>query len=208
LAAALHQIPDADRAAEAAIETVNLASVEERSISTYSRGMRQRIRLAASIVHQPEILFLDEPLSGTDPRQRIEFQRFLREYADQGRTVIVSSHILEEVETLADRILLLISGKLAASGDFRAIRSRLDQRPYKVLVECSNPRRLAARLVALEAVESVYIDDQQRLTLLSRQVGVLQKAIPRLAKEEGVRVNRVEPLDDSLESVFTYLVEG
>ena len=113
--------PSVDRA----IELVGLSDVQGRSLGTYSRGMRQRMRLAATLVHNPEVLLLDEPLNGTDPRQRIEFQDLMRHLAFQGRTILISSHILEEVETLADRILLMVSGKLAAAGDFHAIRGKL-----------------------------------------------------------------------------------
>ncbi|MDA1216416.1 MAG: ABC transporter ATP-binding protein, partial [Chloroflexi bacterium] len=113
-----------------AINMVNLANAQNRPLGTYSRGVRQRMRLAAAIVHDPELLILDEPLNGTDPRQRLEFQDLMRKLGDEGRTILISSHILEEVETLADTILLIVSGKLAAAGDYRAIREKLDERPF------------------------------------------------------------------------------
>ena len=170
--------------------------------------MRQRIRLASSLVHDPEILLLDEPLNGTDPRQRLEFQDLLHSFAREGKTVLISSHILEEIETLADNILLMVSGKLAAAGDFRAIRAKLDERPYTVRVLCSEPRKLAATLVQMEDVDSVSVDGDGSLIVLSRNVSSLQISIPRLAQQENVRLLKVEPLDDSLESVFNYLVEA
>jgi ABC-2 type transport system ATP-binding protein len=120
---------------------------------------------------------------------------------------VISSHILEEVETLADRILLLVSGKLAAAGDFRAIRAKLDERPYSVRVVTSKPRSMAAALVEMEEVESVSVDTDGALVVLSRNVAALQWSVPRLAKEMGIRLLRVEPLDESLESVFSYVVE-
>ncbi len=151
---------------------------------------------------------LDEPLNGTDPRQRIEFEELLKDLAAKGQTILISSHILEEVETLATNILLMISGKLAAAGDFHAIRAKLDERPYRMRIVCSSPRALAAALVHMDEVESVTIDPDGALVVLSRNVTALQSSLPRLAQECDLRLLRVEPLDDSLESVFSYLVEA
>jgi ABC-2 type transport system ATP-binding protein len=208
LAAALHQVAEPAAAVDRAVASVDLTDVQHRSLGTYSRGMKQRMRLAVSLVHDPELLVLDEPLNGTDPRQRIEFQDQLRHLAAGGRTILVSSHILEEMEVLADRILLMIGGRLAAAGDFRAIRAKLDQRPYTVRVVCSSPRSLAMALVEMEEVESVYFEPDGSLVVLSHNVSVVQLSLPRLANQRGIRLLRVEPLDDSLESVFGYLVEG
>ena len=206
--ARLHGLGDVDGAVNRAIAAVNLADAQDRKVGGYSRGMRQRIRLAASLVHDPEVLLLDEPLNGTDPRQRIEFQGLLRELAERGNTILVSSHILEEVETLAGSILLMVSGKLAAAGDFRAIRAKLDERPYRMRIGCEEPRTMAAALVELDSVESVAFDPDGSLIVLSKNVTDLQRSVPRLAQRENVRLTRVEPLDDSLESVFSYLVEA
>ena len=145
LSARLHGLPDVAGAASRAIDVVNLGDAQGRKVGGYSRGMRQRIRLAASLVHDPEVLLLDEPLNGTDPRQRIEFHSLLQRLSDEGYTILISSHILEEVETLAGSILLMVSGKLAAAGDFHAIREKLDERPYKVLIECDRPRDAGRR---------------------------------------------------------------
>lgn len=205
--ASLHGLGQVAEAASRAIEAVGLTQVQDRVLGTYSRGMRQRMRLAATLVHDPEVLLLDEPLSGTDPRQRLEIQDMLRRLAAGGKTVLVSSHILEEVEALADNILLMVSGKLAAAGDFRAIRARLDARPYTVRVVCTNPRLMASALVQMQEVESVTVDGTA-LVVLSKDVASLQRSIPRLAQVHHVRLLRVEPLDDSLESVFSYLVEA
>jgi len=203
----LRGVRNLDVAADRAINLVDLASAAMRPMGTYSRGMRQRMRLAATLVHDPEILILDEPLNGADPRQRVHFQKLLRQFADQGRTVVLSSHILEEVEQLADTVLLIVNGKLAASGDFHAIRAALDERPYHVRVIADSPRELASALVKLESVEAVNIDPDGALVVLSKNVRDLQIELPRLAQTASIRVRRVEPLDDSLESVFGYLVE-
>ena len=189
-----------------AIGAVNLLSAQDRPLNTYSRGMRQRMRLAASLVHDPEVLILDEPLNGTDPRQRIEFQELMHREGQQGRTILISSHILEEVETLAGSILLIVSGKLAAAGDFRAIREKLEERPFQVRVLTGDPRAVAAALMATPAVDSVSVEADGALIVLSRDIGTLQRSIPRLAQQAGARLYSVEPLDESLDSVFSYVV--
>ena len=203
----LRGVADLDNAVDRAIELVDLADAQHRSMDTYSRGMRQRMRLAATLVHDPEVLILDEPLNGADPRQRLHFKDLLLSLAEKGRTIVISSHILEEVEQLADTVLLIVNGKLAASGGFRAIRAALNQRPYHVRVLCDSPRKLAAAIVSLDSVDAVQVDPDGALILLSRNVLDLQIELPRLAKSESISLRRVEPLDDSLESVFGYLVE-
>jgi ABC-2 type transport system ATP-binding protein len=170
--------------------------------------MRQRMRLAATLVHDPEILVLDEPLNGADPRQRVHFKQLLQQLAADGRTIVLSSHILEEVEQVADTVLLIVNGKLAASGGFRAIRAALNERPYHVRVICDSPRELASAVVGLASVDAVHVDPDGGVVVLSRNVLDLQIELPRLAQAAGVRLRRVEPLDDSLESVFGYLVEN
>ena len=203
----LRGVKDLERAVDRAIELVDLADAQHRPLDGYSRGMRQRMRLAATLVHDPEVLILDEPLNGADPRQRVHFTRLLQQLAADGRTIVVSSHILEEVEQVADTVLLVVDGKLAASGGFRAIRAALDQRPYHVRIVCDAPRRLAAAVVTLDSVDAVHVDPDGSVVVLSRNVRDLQVELPRLAQASAIRLHRVEPLDDSLESVFGYLVE-
>ena len=205
--ARLKGVADLDAAVDRAIGLVDLADAAHRPMGTYSRGMRQRMRLAATLVHDPEILILDEPLNGADPRQRAHFQSLLKQLAAQGRTIVISSHILEEVERIAETVLLIVNGKLAASGDFHAIRAALDERPYHVRVISDAPRELASVLVKLESVDAVNVDPDGAVVVLSRNVRDLQIELPRLAQSASIRVRRVEPLDDSLESVFSYLVE-
>jgi ABC-2 type transport system ATP-binding protein len=207
LNARLQQVPDVKTAVERSIEQVDMQNAQDRSIGEYSRGMKQRMRLAAVMVHDPEILLLDEPLSGSDPRQRIEFQELMVRLASEGRTIMISSHILEEVEAVADRILLLVYGKLAASGDYHVIRQKLSDRPYIVRVGASDVRALAAGLITEPSVESISMDGEGHIQILSRSVRELQLAIPKAAQTLGIRLTRVDPLDDSLESVFTYLAD-
>lgn len=201
-------VPDLDAATDRAIELVDLADAAHLPMGTYSRGMRQRMRLAATLVHDPQVLILDEPLNGADPRQRVHFQNLLLKLAAEGRTIVLSSHILEEVEQVAQTVLLIVNGKLAASGGFRAIRAALDKRPYHVRVIADEPRELAAHVVRLPSVEAVNVDPDGALVVLSRNVRSLQIELPKLAQSASIRLQRVEPLDDSLESVFGYLVEG
>jgi ABC-2 type transport system ATP-binding protein len=204
----LRGVKDLEAATDRAIALVDLADAQHRSMETYSRGMRQRMRLAATLVHNPEILILDEPLNGADPRQRVHFKRLLQTLAAEGRTIVLSSHILEEVEQLADTVLLIVNGKLAASGGFRAIRAALNQRPYHVRVICDAPRKLASAIVELNSVDAVHVDPDGAVVVLSRNVLDLQIELPRLAQAASISLRRVEPLDDSLESVFGYLVES
>ncbi len=204
----LRGVPNLEAAVDHAISLVDLADAQHRSMETYSRGMRQRMRLAGALVHDPEVLILDEPLNGADPRQRVHFKHLLQQLVTEGRTIVLSSHILEEVEQVADTVLLVVNGKLAASGGFRAIRAALNQRPYHVRVICDSPRRLAAAVVALDSVDAVHMDPDGAIVVLSRNVLDLQIELPKLARSEAISLRRVEPLDDSLESVFGYLVEN
>lgn len=207
LNAQLQGVQDVRTAVDRVIEQVGMKFAEDRRIGGYSRGMKQRMRLAAVMVHDPEILLLDEPLSGTDPRQRIEFQELVVRLASEGRTILISSHILEEIEAVADRILLLVYGKLAASGDYHVIRQKLSERPYVVRIGASDVRALAAGLISEPSVESISMDGEGYIQVLSRSVRELQAAIPRTAQALGIRLTRIDPLDDSLESVFTYLAD-
>ena len=208
LGARLQGVDDPGAATTRAIETVDLVEHQDRRLRGYSRGMRQRMRLAATLVHDPSLLVLDEPLSGTDPAQRLHLRDVIHRLGEEGRTVLVSSHILEEVDELADRIHLMVSGKLAASGDYRAIRQKLNDRPFVVRIDCGDARRMAAGLVRVEVVESVEVAGDGRLRVRSRDVSSLQRSLPVVARDLGIRITRVEPLDDSLESVFEYLATG
>ena len=203
----LRGVTNLEAAVDKAIGLVDLADAQHRPMATYSRGMRQRMRLAATLVHDPEVLILDEPLNGADPRQRVHFKRLLRQLAADGRTIVLSSHILEEIEEVADTVLLVVNGKLAASGGFRASRAALNQRPYHVRVLCDDPRKLASAVVTLPSVDAVNLDPDGAIVVLSRNVLDVQIELPRLAQIHGISLRRVEPLDDSLESVFGYLVE-
>ncbi len=207
LCANLHGLANASDSVDRAIAIVGMQDAQRRKLGTYSRGMRQRMRLAGTLVHDPEILILDEPMNGTDPRQRIEFHDTMQQLASEGRTILISSHILEEVESLASRILLMTSGKLAASGDFRAIRARLDEYAYQVRIVVDKPRAMAAAVVKMDAIDSVGIDEDDSVIVHSRRVAELRLAVPRLAQQNDIRLFRLEPMDESIESLFEYMVE-
>ncbi len=203
--ARLRDVKNGSSMVDKAIDYVNLSDVQNRRISGYSRGMRQRIRFAGAIVHDPEVLLLDEPLNGTDPRQRLEFQDMFRSFADMGKIVVISSHILEELERITDSVIVMVSGKIAATGDHHGIRAAISSRPYNIQIICSEPRNVGAELLKIKAVDSATIDDKQNLVIQTRKIGDVQVALPEIAQKENARLTGFVPLDDSLESVFTYL---
>jgi ABC-2 type transport system ATP-binding protein len=205
LAARLQGLPDPAAAARVAIATVELTPVADRTVGTYSKGMRQRVKIAAALVHQPPILLLDEPFNGMDPRQRLHMMDLLRSMAAAGRTILFSSHILEEVERLADGILVIHAGRLAASGDYREIRRLMTDRPHTFLVRSSDDRALASAFLAEPAVFGAELRDE-RLTIRVSEFAGFTRSVARVARDAGVRLFEVSPTDDSLESVFEYLV--
>jgi len=203
-AAALHRVRDRD-APERSLGAVDLLDVADRKVGGFSKGMRQRARVAAALVGDPTILVLDEPLNGADPVQRVALIELFQRLGDEGRTVIVSSHVLHEVERLARRQIVLVRGRLAAAGDHHAIRSAIADRPRQVLLRSSDPRRLAAALVGVEAVSGVGIDGDDVVVSSLRALD-LARALPGVARRADVRLLEVRPLDDSLESAFRELV--
>jgi ABC-2 type transport system ATP-binding protein len=205
LNARLQGLPDLDAAVARAIAVVDLPDAADRAIGTYSKGMRQRIKLAGALVHDPPILLLDEPFNGMDPRQRLHMMDLLRTMAAAGRTILFSSHILEEVERLADSVLVIYAGRLAASGDFRSIRRLMTDRPHTFTVRSSNDRRLAAVLLGDPSVFGVELTDGL-LSVQTSDFGSFTRAVPRIARSESITLLELQPTDDSLESVFSYLV--
>ena len=203
--ATLQRMGDARAAAKSAIETVEMTESADRSIGGYSKGMRQRIKVAAALVHDPPVLLLDEPFNGMDPRQRVHMMALLRRMAAAGRTILFSSHILEEVERLADRVLVIIAGRLAAAGDFREIRRLMTDRPHTFRLRSSDDRILAAALMADPSVEGVSLD-ADALAVRAADFGAFARAAPGVARRAGVTLREFVPADESLESVFGYLL--
>jgi ABC-2 type transport system ATP-binding protein len=206
--AELHGLADAGAAADRAIATVDQTDSADRRIATYSKGMRQRIKLASALVHDPAVLLLDEPFNGVDPRQRLHLMELLRRMGTEGRTVLFSSHILEEVEQLARHIEVVVSGRHAASGDFGAIRRLMTDRPDRYVVIGSDDRALAAQLIAEESVLGVTLRSRGGLDVEVADFGGFAHRLPVLARAAGIRLSEVFPTDESLESVFAYLVSG
>ncbi|WP_326689314.1 MULTISPECIES: ABC transporter ATP-binding protein [unclassified Streptomyces] len=205
--AELHQLPDPRAAAAEALATVEMEYAQDRRISTYSKGMRQRVKMASALVHQPSVLLLDEPFNGMDPRQRMQLMELLRKMGDEGRTVLFSSHILEEVEQLASHIEVIVAGRHAASGDFRKIRRLMTDRPHRYLVRSSDDRQLAAALIADGSTAGIELDQaEQALRIQAIDFTRFTELLPRVAREHGIRLYTVSPSDESLESVFSYLV--
>ncbi|HEY7483854.1 MAG TPA: ABC transporter ATP-binding protein [Streptosporangiaceae bacterium] len=203
--AKLHKLGDPGAAARRAMAMVEMEYAKDRQIGTYSKGMKQRIKMASALVHDPPVLLLDEPFNGMDPRQRLQLMDLIRRMAAEGRTILFSSHILEEVERLAGHIEVVVAGRHAASGDFRAIRRLMTDRPHVFAVRSADDRRLAAAIIADGSARSVQLTeaglrveavDFRRFTWL----------LPRVARDAEVRLWEVSPADESLESVFSYLV--
>jgi ABC-2 type transport system ATP-binding protein len=204
--ARLQGMRDAAAAARKAIEQVGLEDAADRAIGTYSKGMRQRAKVAGSLVHDPQVLLLDEPFNGMDPRQRLQMMELLGRMADQGRTILFSSHILEEVERVGTEILVLVAGRLAASGDFRAIRALMTDRPHSITIHSSDDRLLATWLIAHPAVFAVELQ-RSGLCVQTAQLSAFRRVIADASRRAGVRLLEVVPADESLESVFEYLVQ-
>ena len=207
LNARLQGVKDPAAAASRAIAQVELEAAQHRAISTYSKGMRQRVKIAAVLVHEPSVLLLDEPFNGMDPKQRVQMMALLRRVADEGRIVLVSSHILEEVDRLADTVLVIIGGRLAASGPSRVIRQLMVDRPHTFTVRTSDDRAMAAAIVRQSATTGIAFVPEG-MSIHTADLGAFTRALPVLAREANVSILEVHPTDESLESVFSYLVQG
>ena len=207
LNARLQQIADIDGAVRRAIDLVEMTAAQDRPVATYSKGMRQRIKIAAMLVHSPRVLLLDEPFNGMDPKQRLQMMAVLRRLADAGSTVLVSSHILEEVDRLADTVLVIIGGRLAASGTSRVIRQLMTDRPHTFTVRTSDDRLISSCLSRQDITASVEVT-AAGLSIRTSDLGTFTRLLPSLAREASVSILEVHPADESLESVFSYLVQG
>ncbi|WP_395295017.1 ABC transporter ATP-binding protein [Kitasatospora hibisci] len=207
--AELHGLADPGAAARRALALVEMEYAQERRTGTYSKGMKQRVKMASALVHEPAVLLLDEPFNGMDPRQRLQLMELLRRFGADGRTVLFSSHILEEVEQLARHIEVVVAGRHAASGDFRRIRRLMTDRPHRYLVRSSDDRRLAAALIADPSTAGIALDRQEQgLSIQAVDFQGFTTLLPKVAREAGIRLFTVAPADESLESVFSYLVSA
>lgn len=205
LNARLQGLADPEGATRRAVREVDLGEAATRATGTYSKGMKQRIKVAAALVHDPTVLLLDEPFNGADPRQRLHLIELLRRLAAEGRTIVFSSHILEEVERLAERVLVIVAGRLAAAGDYREIRRLMTDAPHTFVLRTSDDRRLAAALLADQSVVGIELGNGQ-LTVRASQLGAFARAAPVIARDSSVSILELKPTDESLEGVFSYLV--
>lgn len=203
--AAMSKVEDAPAAARRALETVHLTKDADRTLSTFSKGMRQRAKVAAALVHDPTVLLLDEPLNGTDPLQRARLIELFVSLGEQGRTIIVSSHILAEVERMAGRVVAMVDGRVAAAGTVAALRDAMSDTPRLIKIDTDRPRPLARRLLGGDWVEAVRVGSDG-LEIRTNDARALGLDIAPAARDTGARIMAVSPEDESLDSVFRYLV--
>jgi ABC-2 type transport system ATP-binding protein len=206
-AARTHGMADPERAARHALDFVDLTHVGTKPVGQFSKGMRQRVKVAAALVNDPEVLILDEPLTGLDPVQRRHMIALFHHLGDEGRCVLVSSHVLDEVAKIGSRVLVIAQGRLVATGDYRDLRELMDDRAHRIRLAASDPRKLATALVERGLVSGLSIDDRN-VMVDTLDVDAFGRQVAALCVELGVRLTEVAPLDDDLESVFRYLVEG
>lgn len=211
LNAVLQKVPDPESAAVRALETVEMLKDADRMLKGFSKGMRQRTKIAAALVHDPQVILMDEPLTGTDPLQRARMMELIRKLGSEGKTVMLSSHVLDEVERVADRILVIVNGKLAAAGDFHAIRDRIDEHARAVKIRCTDPRKLAGALLQIPATIGIRLEpgkngEQPTVVAETADVRAFYTAVPAVAKQEGIRLYEISAVDESLASVFAYVV--
>jgi ABC-2 type transport system ATP-binding protein len=208
--ATLLGLRDVKDAAARALALVEMDSAADRRINGFSKGMRQRTKLAAALVHEPQLVLLDEPFNGLDPRQRLQMMQLLEARAAAGTAVLLSSHILEEIQGVASRILVVLAGRLAASGDHRTLRRLMTDRPHTVRVRASDARALAARLVATPSVIGVEVEDADTIQIRTTDYAAFSRLLVRAAAaaptHDAITLFDVHPTDESLEHVFAYLV--
>lgn len=206
IAARSHAVADPAAATERALREVDLHDVGDKRVGQFSKGMRQRAKVAAALVNDPEVLILDEPLAGLDPVQRRRMIALFHRLGDDGRCVLVSSHVLDEVARLGSRVLVIAQGRLVATGDYRDLRALMDDRPLRVRLGVSDPRRLATALVDRGLVTGLTLGDTD-VVVDTLDIDALGRCVVPISRELGLRLTEVAPLDDDLESVFRYLVE-
>jgi ABC-2 type transport system ATP-binding protein len=196
----------AEQLAWRAIERVNLVEAAQRNVAGYSKGMRQRIRLAQALCHNPRVLVLDEPLNGLDPLARAEMIALFRTIAEEGKYVIISSHILHEVDAISDQVVLLSNGYVVAEGQIRDVRSEIREHPAQILIRCDRPRDLAAKMMESGHIIEVRIhDDERGLLIKTRDADRFYLTLNHIALN-GVEIESVAPADDDVNSVYEYLI--
>ena len=199
---------DARAAATRALEVVGLVEAADRKIGGYSKGMRQRVKLAQALVHDPELLILDEPLNGMDPLMRRRTIRLIKDWARSGKSVLVSSHILHEIESMTSNILLVNNGRILAEGNVHQIRELIDEHPHTVLVRAADPRRLAQHLMAQDDVLSVTFEEGAVVIQTARPDSFYARLTKLAATGDAGDIEEITSPDDNLQAVFKYLVKS
>ena len=190
-----------------AIETVGLLDAAERRIASYSKGMRQRLKLGQALAHRPGVVILDEPLNGLDPMARADVIALFRRMAETGKIVLISSHILHEVDVISDSVILMNHGYVVAEGDIHDVRQEVEEHPFQILVRCDRPAVLAARFFALDhAVEVKIHADGHGLMAKTRDAGAFYRLLNRLAVDDELTIETVQPADDDVQSLYDYLI--
>lgn len=206
LSAVLNGVPNPDAAVRVALNAVELSPDLDRPLGAFSKGMRQRAKIAAALVHQPSVMVLDEPLNGLDPKQRRQMIQLFHQLGEDGCTVLVSSHVLDEVERFGSRVLVIAKGRLAAQGDFRAIRALMNDQPLTYRIACSDPRTTAAELVREGLVTGCKVTGPGTVEITTADAAGFRRRLPAICSVGGIRLEELSPLDADLESVFRYLV--
>ena len=190
-----------------ALEEVSMTEAADRKISGFSKGMRQRVRLAQSIAHRPSVLVLDEPLNGLDPMARAEIIRLFRQLADAGMFLIISSHILHEVDMMSDSVVLIHNGYIVAEGDVHGVRDEIEEHPIQILIRCDRPQELASRLFENEhIVEARIHTDRKGLFVKTRRPDDFYLLLNSVIVDQRLEVESVAPVDDDLNAVYQYLI--
>jgi len=197
----------ADEFTAIALERVNLIAAADRKVAGYSKGMRQRIRLAQAIAHQPSVLILDEPLNGLDPMVRAETIALFRKLASEGQHLIISSHILHEVDMMSDRVVLLNNGYVVAEGNIHGVRNEMEEHPMQILIRCDKPAKLAARVFDQNhVVEARLHEDRQGLFIKTRDADRFYLLVNKVVAEGEINIETIAPVDDDLNAVYQYLI--
>jgi ABC-2 type transport system ATP-binding protein len=196
-----------DKKARKALGIVNLEKNKDRRIKTYSRGMRQRLKFAQAIAHRPEILILDEPLNGLDPLGRRKLIRLIKSLRDEGKTVIVSSHVLPEIEAMTNDIILIHQGKIFAQGDIHYIRDLIDTHPHMISVKCSDPRKVASRFIKEDFILNIdFSSEKDTFVVKTNNRDKFFNRLPQIFIEDNIDVREITSPDDNLQAVFDYLI--
>ena len=190
------------------LKFVGLSDVQNKEVGKYSKGMRQRVKIAHALVHDPDLIILDEPLHGCDPIARTSIMSVIRDLGAQGKTVLVSSHILDEIERITEQIVILHNGRLLALGNLHAIRDLLDKHPHRILIRTEDPRALAGCFVPEDPVYGVRFAGEGALEILTNDLSAAHAILPRIIVESGINVTSIENPDDNLDALLGYLVGG